>query len=75
MINYDIDQRQKDLQAQGNQESHIAGCSDGSLGLPLRIKFMHDTAYIKGYVIGISQWAAELERREQENYADSALEF
>jgi hypothetical protein len=61
---YDLDQ---DLNT-----DYLAGFSDGSHGYPLRLKLMHNTAYIKGYCKGISQWAAELERREIENYGQSA---
>ena len=75
MINYDADSKQKAAQEQGIEQAYLDGLTDGSHGLPLKLKRMHDTAYINGYVIGISQWAQELERREQENYADSALEF
>jgi hypothetical protein len=75
MIYDTIDQQQKDIQQQGTEQAYLEGMTDGSHGYPLRLKRMHDTAYIKGYVIGITKWAAELERREQENYADSALEF
>ena len=75
MINYDLDQQQKAAQFQGNEQAFLDGMTDGSHGYPLRFKRMHDTAYIKGYASGIAQWATELERREQENYGDSALEF
>lgn len=51
---------------------YLAGFSDGSHGYPLRLKFIHNTAYIKGYCKGIAEWAAELERREQENYNQPA---
>ena len=72
---YQIDQQQKDAQQQGIEQAYLEGVTDGSHGYPIRLKRMHDTAYIKGYVVGISQWAQELERREIENYGDSALEF
>lgn len=75
MVNYDLDQQQKSAQEQGIEQAYLDGLTDGSHGYPIRLKRMHDVAYIKGYCAGIAQWAAELERREQENYADSALEF
>lgn len=75
MINYDLDQQQKDIQQQGTEQAYLDGLTDGSHGYPLLLKRMHDLAYIKGYVIGITQWATELERREQENYANSVFEF
>lgn len=70
---YQIDQKDQQQQAQFNL--NLLGITDGSHGYPLQIKYMHDSAYLNGYVIGISQWAQEIERREQENYADSAMEF
>lgn len=75
MINYDLDQQQKSAQEQAQLDLNLLGITDGSHGYPLQIKFMHESAYINGYVIGISQWAQELERREQENWASSAVEF
>ena len=59
MINYDLDL------------DYLAGFNDGSHAYPVRLKLMHNTAYIKGYCKGIAQWAAELERREEENYGQS----
>jgi len=50
---------------------YLAGFTDGSQGYPLRLKFIHNTAYIKGYCKGIAGWATELERREQENYGQA----
>lgn len=50
---------------------YLTGFTDGSHGYPLRLKSIHNTAYIKGYSKGIAEWAAELERREQENYGRS----
>jgi len=75
MINYDLDQQQKLVQEEGIGQAYLDGVTDGSHGYPLRLKRIHDIAYIKGYCQGINQWATELERREQENYAQSALEF
>ncbi len=63
MIDYDLNLDQ-DI-------NYLAGITDGSHGYPLRLKLMHNTAYIKGYCKGINQWCAELERREQENYGQS----
>lgn len=72
MINYDLDQQQKAAQFEGTEQAYLDGMTDGSHGYPLRFKRMHNTAYIKGYCKGIAQWAAELERREQENYNQPA---
>lgn len=52
-------------------QAYLTGLSDGSHGYPIRLKRIHDTAYIKGYAQGINHWATELERREQENYGQS----
>lgn len=60
MINYDLNL------------DYLAGFRDGSRAYPVRLKLMHNKAYIKGYCKGIAEWATELERREQENYNQPA---
>lgn len=56
-------------------ELKLAGLTDGSHGHPLQTKYMHQNAYITAYVIGITQWKAELDRREAENFANQCFEF
>ncbi|NEP00865.1 MAG: hypothetical protein F6K58_19810 [Symploca sp. SIO2E9] len=75
MIPYDIDQHNKEVQEQGRIDLEVEGLTDGSHGYPLTIKYMHDLTYISAYVIGITRWKDELERRERENYEASLLEF
>lgn len=71
---YEIDELQVNLQ-ESYEEHHLKGFTDGSHGYPLQIKHMHELTYLRGYAIGITQWIKELERREQENYANSVFKF
>ena len=64
MIPYHIDQQQKAQQLEGTQDREIEGITDGSHAYPLQVKYIHDLTYIKGYVMGISQWATELQDRK-----------
>ena len=75
MIDYDRDQQQKSAQAEAMFELKLAGLTDGSHGHPLDVKHMHDKAYLQHYVIGLTQWVEELERREAENFVNQQMEF
>lgn len=75
MINYDRDSERCSQAAEAMFDLKLAGLTDGSHGHPLQIKYMHENAYITAYVIGITKWKEELDRREAENYAQSELEF
>lgn len=75
MINYDRDEQPCSQAAEAMFELKLAGLTDGASGLPLQTKYMHENAYITAYVIGITKWKEELDRREAENFAQSGLEF
>ncbi len=71
MINHTRNQQPKNPA----HASYLTGIADGSKGFPLQIKFMHNCDYINGYILGLGQWATELEQQEQESQINAALEF
>lgn len=75
MINYDRDEQRINQAAEAMFEIKLAGYTDGSHGHPLDVKHMHEKAYLQHYVIGLTQWLAELERREVENFEAQQMEF
>ncbi len=75
MIDYDRDEQRINQAAETMFELKLAGLTDGSHGHPIDEKYMHEKAYLQHYVVGLTQWIAELERRETENWAETPMEF
>lgn len=45
-----------------------SGLADGRAGLEANPKHMYDDAYLKGYVVGMEQWAKSLSTEERQRY-------
>lgn len=75
MIDYEADEYRVNQAAEAMFELKLAGLTDGCHGHPLDVKHMHEKAYLQHYVVGLTQWLEELERREAENFEAQQMEF